>query len=232
MGKRLTKDQFIEKSQTHHGIRYDYTHTHYQSTRIKVTIICPEHGPFRQRPDDHMAGRGCPGCSGNARIASSDFIRKAHKVHSGKYSYSHSKPTGNRSKVTIVCPKHGKFKQSVEGHLAGHGCPRCLTSRGEVKVEKWLADNDIPYECQKRIKFKRRLLIFDFYLPDRKVFIGYHGRQHYEAIPYWGGEKQLIKQRVRDALARLYCAEKGYKYIEIPYTEYNRVGDVLTAGLL
>jgi len=164
MGRRLTKAQFIEKSQAHHGTRYDYTHTHYQSTRIKVTIICPEHGPFRQRPDDHMAGRGCPGCSGNARIASSDFIRKAYKVHSGKYSYSHSKPRGNRSKVTIVCPKHGKFKQSVEGHLAGHGCPRCLTSRGEVKPRRGCVERG-AFIGNQAVRVARKSFSVAFLLP-------------------------------------------------------------------
>jgi len=230
--KRLTTAEFITRSELKHGHKYDYSRVHYLGVRTKVTIMCPKHGDFRQRPDDHMAGRGCPTCSGNGRVNSSEFIKRAYKIHRGRYSYAQSKVRGIRSKVTISCPKHGKFRQVAETHLAGHGCPKCAFSKGELKVALWLTDKGIPFESQKRIKFKRRLLIFDFYLPDHRAFIGYHGRQHYEAVDHWGGEKRLIQQRVRDVLARLYCAEKGYRYVEIPYTEYNRVGDVLREAIL
>jgi len=91
-----------------------------------------------------------------------------------------------------------------------------------------LAGTDIRYKRQKAVKYKRRTIIFDFYLPGQKMVIEYHGRQHYVAVPCWGGRKRLIQQRIRDRLARLYCEEKKYKYIEIPYTEFDRVGDVLS----
>lgn len=228
MPKRLTKAQFIQRSRRTHGGKYDYSKTRYRGTRQKVLIRCPDHGLFLQRADDHMAGRGCPDCSGNASLSSDAFIRKAYKVHGTKYSYGYANPRGTRSKVVIVCPKHGKFLQRADDHIAGRGCHKCTYSRGEDKVGGWLIKHGIKHIRQKRVKFKRRTLVFDFYLPARRTFIEYHGRQHYEAIAAWGGEKRFIQQRVRDTLARLYCEEKKYKYIEIPYTEYDRVGDILS----
>lgn len=45
-----------------HGGLYDYREVRYINIRTKVSIICKEHGPFSQRPDDHLQGKGCPKC--------------------------------------------------------------------------------------------------------------------------------------------------------------------------
>ena len=42
---------------------YDYSKVVYKGTKIKVEIICKEHGSFFQRPQNHMRGEGCPKCS-------------------------------------------------------------------------------------------------------------------------------------------------------------------------
>ncbi len=44
--KKLTTEQFIEKSRQVHGNRYDYSKVNYINSRTKVTIICPKHGEF------------------------------------------------------------------------------------------------------------------------------------------------------------------------------------------
>lgn len=56
-----TKD-FIEKSKLTHGDKYDYSITVYVNKRTKVDIKCLIHGDFKQRPDIHTRGSGCPTC--------------------------------------------------------------------------------------------------------------------------------------------------------------------------
>lgn len=55
-------ETFIEKAKEKHGDFYDYSHVDYQGSRKKVEIICPKHGPFLQRADGHLEGKGCPIC--------------------------------------------------------------------------------------------------------------------------------------------------------------------------
>lgn len=56
--------EFIRKSIEVHGDRYDYSKVSYINSRSKVTIICPEHGEFEQRPSHHIHyANGCPACS-------------------------------------------------------------------------------------------------------------------------------------------------------------------------
>ena len=105
--------------------------------------------------------------------------------------------------------------------LNGNGCPHCKFSHGEKAVEAFLAENKINYIPQKRFSDCRdkRSLPFDFYLPELNIAIEYNGRQHYESIEAFGGEKQLHLQRHHDWLKRKYCRDKGITLITISYDE-------------
>ena len=59
---KLTTKEFIEKAKTVHDDKYDYSSVKYNDRQTKVKIICPEHGPFEQRPHGHLQGSGCPKC--------------------------------------------------------------------------------------------------------------------------------------------------------------------------
>jgi len=61
----LTKETFIEKAKKVHGDKYDYSKVEYENTDTNVTIICPEHGEFKQTPHHHLGGSGCPICGRN-----------------------------------------------------------------------------------------------------------------------------------------------------------------------
>ena len=63
--KKLKKDVrvFINESNLKHKNKYDYSLVDYINNRCKVKIICPIHGEFKQRPDSHLSGSGCPICN-------------------------------------------------------------------------------------------------------------------------------------------------------------------------
>ena len=127
---QLTQEQFIERSRAKHGDRYDYSLVVYTRTRDKVTIICPEHGEFRQGACEHMAGQGCKKCSRiengiKLRKGNDRFIAEAIAVHGVRYDYSMVSYSGAHNKVTIICHAHGPFEQSPHSHLKGQNCPVC-----------------------------------------------------------------------------------------------------------
>jgi len=57
-----TNDEWIYNAKQIHGDRYDYTNTVYSKSKDKLSIICPIHGEFLQRPRCHIKGKGCPKC--------------------------------------------------------------------------------------------------------------------------------------------------------------------------
>ena len=119
------QEQFVEKSTKIHGNKYGYDLTNYTNAITPVTIICPHHGPFTQKPRDHVQGCGCPVCGGRLRHTKDTFIRAAIQVHGTVYDYSLVQYRNNATSVTIGCPIHGTFDQTPNSHLSGRGCPKC-----------------------------------------------------------------------------------------------------------
>lgn len=50
---------FINQSKEKHGCKYDYSLVEYKNNRTKVKIIS-KHGVFKQTPNSHLSGSGCP----------------------------------------------------------------------------------------------------------------------------------------------------------------------------
>ena len=124
--KKLTKEDFLKKARDVHGDKYDYSNVEYTNTRTKVCVICPEHGEFFVRPNDHLYGKNsCPKCYGNNKCDTFEFIEKAKKVHGEYYDYSKVEYCGAKKDVAIICPIHGKFLQKPNYHLSGCGCKLC-----------------------------------------------------------------------------------------------------------
>ena len=94
INKRNTKtvETFIYDANIVHGNIYDYSKVNYINSTTKVEIICPKHGTFLQRPNDHLQGQGCPSCAGSrSQNEVADFIK----------SIGFSTETNNR---TIISP--------------------------------------------------------------------------------------------------------------------------------
>ena len=124
---KLTTTDFIKNAIEIHKNKYDYSKVDYINAYTKVCIICPEHGEFWQTPHNHTANKaGCPQCSKyHKRYNINSFIEIAKTVHGNKYDYSKVLYKDSKTKVNIICPKHGEFWQTPSKHMAGQGCPEC-----------------------------------------------------------------------------------------------------------
>jgi hypothetical protein len=130
MSKKKTNEQFIKESKKIHGEIYDYSRLNYLNNSTKVELICPSHGVFYIRPNDHLSKKvGCNKCY-NAGISKKNnlgeiIIEKFKKRHNGKYDYSLIDYQGTDKKIQIICPTHGIFQQTPHHHLSGVGCQKC-----------------------------------------------------------------------------------------------------------
>lgn len=128
----MTTGDFIARALAVHGSRYDYSAVHYLGMRIKVSIVCVDHGEFTQSPRHHLRGQGCPECGLTTRAAmrrddaKARFVPAAQTKHGAdRYDYSKVEYVRSNVKVTITCVLHGDFQQRPASHLSGQGCPRC-----------------------------------------------------------------------------------------------------------
>ena len=138
--RKISTVDFIAKARSVHGDRYDYSHAVYQGNKVKLAIVCPEHGVFNQTPGNHTSGFGCLKCGlKNAgqyhKKDNKKFVEEARAIHGERYDYSLTQYRGAREKLTIICPKHGPFLQIAFVHLCGDSGAGCKSCSYEVRGE-------------------------------------------------------------------------------------------------
>lgn len=229
-----TTDKFIEEAKSVHGARYDYSKVDYVNCETKILIGCKYHGFFQQIPSDHLSGKGCAACSGRAIVSDEEYLRRMRYVHGDEYDLSKFHYINAKTKVTIVCKKHGDFQILPYSFLAGHGCAKCNgnQSKGEALIRHWLRLHGIQFKEQHSFTDCRNVLPlpFDFYIPDDRILIEYDGEGHF--VPIVRGDMLiteaefiLAEQKKRDLLKTEWAIANGYTLVRIRYDEH--VGDKL-----
>lgn len=226
---RYTTEEWINKAKLMHNGKYDYSKVKYVNAFTKVCIICPEHGEFWQRPNNHLNGEGCIKCGiirGHdlQRKNTEQFINKAMLVHGNKYNYDKVDYIDNSTNVCITCSKHGDFWQKPNNHLNGAGCPICNESHLERQTAKYLDYINVIYKREKNwewLKNKKPLHI-DFYLPTYNVIIECQGKQHFKENESFGSKTMSSEDiyeyvNLIDSIKSKQCSENG---VPIEYINY------------
>lgn len=177
MGINIGQEEFIRRAISVHGDEYDYSKTIYINQRTKVEIVCHKHGSFFQYPQSHISRKhGCPICgiekqkvssilsSKKRRISKNEFIDRANIKHNYKYDYSNvCNDITTTTKVSIICPRHGVFEQTVNGHLSGKGCIKCkyntMTNDEFVEKAKAVHGNEYNYYKTDYKKYTQKIII-------------------------------------------------------------------------
>ena len=256
-GRKFWWPDFERLAREKHGDKYDYSKVVPQKAlKDEVTIICPTHGEFRQRADMHLDGWGCKQCSGYPNKKSpeqrcQEWISKCiDKYGPDRYDYSraHEDYVNNDSLVWIRCCIHDHwFRQTPDNNLrtVNGSCPICSAefteTQGEAAIRRWLLKHGITNFKQDEVtiehhnpRCRRQYLRPDFWLPDYNLFIEYNGEQHYEEIDYFNTDDWTFQdQQIRDETLRQYCADPKHFHhlLEIPYWDYSRIDEILTAEL-
>lgn len=59
------------------------------------------------------------------RLDTEKFKERALAVHGKRFDYSKSEFTNTKTKIEIICQKHGSFWQTPTHHFEGRGCQKC-----------------------------------------------------------------------------------------------------------
>jgi hypothetical protein len=98
--RRFTEEEWIRQAKARHGDRYKYDDCGYGGMAEMVKIVCSRHGPFSQRAQAHMLGRGCQLCgreesekscaetSARRRLSTAELVEKFVRRHGDDYDYS------------------------------------------------------------------------------------------------------------------------------------------------
>ncbi len=233
---KYNKEEIINKLKSIHGDKYEYPDFDFNTLDDKISLYCKEHGFINKKIHEHFK-YGCKKCyykniSSSLRSSKKDFIKKSNGVHGYLYDYSLVEYKNNRTKIKIICKKHGEFEQTPSNHISGQGCPNCRKSKGESFIEKFLIKNKINYYTQFIFNDCRFInpLKFDFYLYDYNICIEFDGAQHYaknkkESYFY----DKTIKER--DNIKTEYCKKNNIKLIRIKYHSIKNIDSILSKVL-
>jgi len=222
--------EFLDKCNGVHDGKYDYSLVEYINIKTKIKIICPEHGVFEQIPDSHLKGYGCSMCryeklSNKYSMGVNVFISISSSIHNDKYDYSLVEYINNRIKVKIICPEHGVFEQTPDGHInQKQGCPKCssLVSQQELELQMWLSKYIDITTNDRSIIYPFEL---DVVIPSKKIAIEYNGL-------YWHSEGNGRKDKHYHINKFKMCKEKGYRLIQIWENEWLLHKDIIKSVLL
>lgn len=134
MPRKVSREEFILRAKRIHvDPCYDYSNIVFNNMREKVKIRCYRHGHFKMSPISHtIQKQKCPECakelkSKNMRLTRNDFIEEANTINNYQYNYSLVEYVDMKTPVSIVCSKHGTFKQTPSNHIYRKSqCPKCL----------------------------------------------------------------------------------------------------------
>lgn len=237
---KWTTESFLDAAHKKFGNKFKYIGK-VSRAKSRIKVICPKHGAFISTASNHLATKfGCAQCAfeknGEAQTHSWQmFVNKAKAKWGGTYDYSlinEQTYTNTKEKVPIKCPKHGVFLQTPNNHLNGVGCPRCLRSLGEERVELFLKAANEAYVMQHKLLNTNKLcgnkyFRLDFFLPDKNIAIEYNGQQHYTEVLPFVKARSFKQQQARDESLRMQCKVCGIKLIEISYNDFENIEKIL-----
>ena len=202
MPRRKTHDEFVsEMEQTHPNLRVI---GEYKGDKEYVDVYCVIHNYiFPTKPNWLHHGSNCKFCYNDRRGDSlrkpiQQLLKEMNEKHNNKYKYPNLEKEykNNKSRITILCPIHGEFPQTVNHHLQGQGCWKCNQSHLEKSIEDILIENSIEFIPQYHnfdiIGYKS----VDFFLPKYNVVIECQGEQHFIENEFFGG-KDSLKETIR-----------------------------------
>lgn len=174
----------------------------------------------------YLQGIGCIVCDGNKKKTTQEFKEELDQDYELLSEYVNNK--------TPVLLRHNCgfcYKVTPDAYVnQGQRCPKCMKkkSKGERAIEYFLKKNNIEYFSEFPVLIDGHYLRFDFYLPDRDIYIEFQGIQHYEPGHFNSTEENFERQQKNDDRKRNYC---GNKLIEIHYKDIDDTDAILSKRL-
>ena len=196
-----TTVEFIAACNKIHNNYYTYLpHFQHIGYNVKIEITCPVHGVFKQRANNHLAGRGCPKCGRN----------KARTILLKDYPII---PTLQLTSA-IAKKKNNVCSLVPQEHTFGCLIPGKNEFSPVLKVEEVIKTLGVVFESNNRQVIKP--LELDIWIPDYKLAIEFNGK-YYHSLD--GTEPPQFKFKHRDKFER--CQEAGISLLQIDEHEWN-----------
>ena len=220
---KLSNDVFVQRiAKLHPNLRLL---SEYIDSNTKVKYECLIDGYIGFSLPYNLERCGCPRCSNAERYTTQSFREKILSLNPDIYVVGEYK--GSTEKIECLCLCDGcHWFTEPRLLIAGYGCPQCYETKGEKDIRLWLEKYNVNYKYQQTFDEckDKRLLPFDFYLPEYNIAIEYQGRQHYEPVDFAGKGMEHAQQHLEyiirhDNIKKQYCIDNNINLLCIRYDE-------------
>lgn len=227
--REITKDEVVQYLN-----QYGYELVgEYKNTQEKIKIKCPN-GHIAEMAFCQFKSNGhrCKYCVNKNIKLDYDYVKSA--LYESGYILLDDEYINNTHKMNMLCPNGHKIKMSWTSFKMGVRCSECNRSSGELEIINFLNKNNINYESQYAFDGCRdkKVLPFDFYVPDYNICIEFDGEQHFRPFEIFGGEAGFDIRVKHDNIKNEYCKSNNIKLIRIPYYEFKNISTILQKELI
>ena len=197
----------------------------------RILIRCPEGHEYDVNLGKFKLGRRCPKC----KDTTFDYSFVKEYIEKEGYKLLTDNYINVFQKLILECPKGHKFEITFHNFKnGGNRCPRCKSSKGEKEITVILNNENIKYETQKTFKDckDKKILPFDFYLPDYNLIIEYDGEQHFDIKHSFDGEKGFGETILHDAIKNSYCEDNNINILRIPFWKFDDIENLIKEKLI
>jgi len=204
-------------------------------TKIKIKHKVCEY-VYNVIPNNFLRGKRCPKCAGRCKTTES-FKQEVYNLVGDEYVVL-GEYTSALKKIKMRHNTCGfNYNARPNDFLSGKRCSKCNESKGEKIVRRVLEKQQILYKSQYKIKGCRNInsLPFDFAIfnddATLNCLIEFDGKQHFEPVNHFGGEKGFKQRQHNDQIKNQYCKDNNIKLIRIPYWDFDNIEDILNEEL-
>jgi len=207
----------------------------YKNSCTKIECRCKICGRvWHTTPNSLLNGRSCARCAGTLKKTHEEFVMQMKERHPSVVVLD--KYQNNRVKLRCKCLRCGEVFLGIPHAMVDslHGCPHCISSKGEKVIRSWLTHRGIQYyseHCFKDCRDKNPLP-FDFYIPKYNTVIEYDGAQHFAPNEFFGGKAAFETTRRHDRLKDEYCSKYNIRLIRIPHWKFDDIDSILSNQLV
>lgn len=107
-------------------------------------------------------------------------------------------------------------------------CGKCTRSKGEIKIEQLLLENNIPFEKEKtfnscKMSENNHVSRFDFYI-NNQFLLEFDGKQHFHyGNSGWNVKESYELNQKRDEFKNQWCLKNNIPLKRIPYWDLNKI---------
>lgn len=131
--RKSNTKEFIEKAKKLHGNTYSYGNVEYVNNSTKVSITCSKHGDFKQSPNGHLLGYGCPKCLYKNETRTGECIKKITGIEAKKKTIQINRGIVKKAIVDFYFEWKGKTI-IVEYNGGQHYTPKLWNGKGNYPI--------------------------------------------------------------------------------------------------